>query len=176
MCAGKKKKGKKEKLVCLCLLSLASNWIFCPEFLPPLCGRKASEGYNSERSRTFYMSPSRLRNKKTNPDWKDQNTCLQLCIHPRQGTSRHITPFSASVKCVGLSCLCWLKEENQPLSPLIQASSRTRGFYSRTLDMLRYTLTIWIGHLENVNNLLPLPWRSFISLFQLLVDKGGVFG
>lgn len=48
----RRRKEKKEKNLCVCvsLLSLASNWIFCPEFVPPLCGRKAAEGYNSERS------------------------------------------------------------------------------------------------------------------------------
>lgn len=112
----REKEEKKEKLVCLCLLSLASNWIFCPEFSDLCVEVKAWEGYTSERSRTFYVSPSHLRNKKTSPDWKDQNTCLQLCIHPCKGTSHHITPFSASVKCVGLRCFCWLKEENQKIS------------------------------------------------------------
>lgn len=46
-------KKKKNLCVCVSLLSLASNWIFCPEFVPPLCGRKASEGYNSDCSHAF---------------------------------------------------------------------------------------------------------------------------
>lgn len=56
-CVRREKEGKKEErknlCVCVSLLSLASNWIFCPEFVLPLCGRKAAEGYNSERSHAF---------------------------------------------------------------------------------------------------------------------------
>lgn len=163
--------------MCLCLLSLASNWIFCPEFSAPLCRRKASEGYNSERSRTFYVSPSHLRNKKTSPDWKDQNTCLRLCIHPCKGTSHHITPFSASVKCVGLRCFWWFKEENQLLSQLIQAARRARGQggFIRAHFSQTFSGIPWLFESGNVNHLLPSPRRSFITLFELWVSETVVF-
>lgn len=80
--------------VCVSLLLLASNWIFCPAFCLSLWAEeKQRKGTTPSLVMPFELSPTHLQNKRQGQDWIDGNTRLQLHIRARARTSHHITPF-----------------------------------------------------------------------------------